>query len=348
MSDEIEITINENSSVPKYKQIADCIINGMAKGLIKSGQRLPSINNMSEDYYLSRDTVEKAYKTLRERKIIIAVRGKGYYTTDIVIENKLNILFMLNKPSTYKMEIYDSFINEIGANGVVSMFLYYCDENLFVNELEKKIGAFDYYVIMPHFRDEVSGHISYTEKIIDVLNKIPKQKLIFIDNDKPPLQGDFGSVFQDFNNDIFHALEEGWEKIRKYKKIIMVYPEKAHYPYPRRILLGFKQFCNHHHLNFEIIDEIFEDMELEKHQIYITLRERDLVNLIRQIRSKKLILGKDLGVISYNETPLKDLLGITVISTDFKMMGKTAAAMILEKKIIKKKNNFIYIKRKSI
>jgi len=40
--------------------------------------------------------------------------------------------------------------------------------------------------------------------------------------------------------------------------------------------------------------------------------------------------GIDTGVISYNDTPMKKYVknGITVISTDFEMMGKTAAGFI--------------------
>jgi DNA-binding LacI/PurR family transcriptional regulator len=70
-------------------------------------------------------------------------------------------------------------------------------------------------------------------------------------------------------------------------------------------------------------------MELQK-DIFITIRERDLVNLVKQVRQNNLKLGEDIGIISYNETPLKELLGITVITTDFKAMGESAAYMILK------------------
>ena len=53
-------------------------------------------------------------------------------------------------------------------------------------------------------------------------------------------------------------------------------------------------------------------------------------------------------MISYNETPLKELLGITVISTDFKAMGETAAYMVLKNKKEKVKNVFKYIERNSV
>jgi DNA-binding LacI/PurR family transcriptional regulator len=61
--------------------------------------------------------------------------------------------------------------------------------------------------------------------------------------------------------------------------------------------------------------------------------EDDLVNLIEKILGQKLELGKDVGVISYNETSSKKIImkGITTISTDFKMMGEKAAELILNK-----------------
>ncbi len=48
----------------------------------------------------------------------------------------------------------------------------------------------------------------------------------------------------------------------------------------------------------------------------------------------KLELGQQVGVISYNETPLKKIIsnGITTISTDFKEMGVMAARQILDNK----------------
>jgi DNA-binding LacI/PurR family transcriptional regulator len=59
-------------------------------------------------------------------------------------------------------------------------------------------------------------------------------------------------------------------------------------------------------------------------------------------------LGKDIGIISYNDTPLKELLGITVISTDFNIMGETAASMILNNEKGEIKVPFNFIDRNSI
>ena len=89
-------------------------------------------------------------------------------------------------------------------------------------------------------------------------------------------------------------------------------------------------------------------MELNSRDVYITIEETDLVKLVQQVNAKKLTLGQDIGIISYNDTPLKSLLGITVISTDFKTMGETAAYMVLRDKKEKVKNVFKYIERNSV
>tara|TARA_B110000467_G_scaffold36114_1_gene32930 strand:- start:428 stop:748 length:321 start_codon:yes stop_codon:yes gene_type:complete len=100
----------------------------------------------------------------------------------------------------------------------------------------------------------------------------------------------------------------------------------------------------------ELIHQISSDHKLKKNMAYIVIKESDLVNLIKNIRLSKLELAKEIGVLSYNDTPLKEILseGISVISTDFKAMGNLAAVCILKKKNILQKNKFRFIKRNSL
>lgn len=348
MSQSIEIKINESSRVPKYKQIVDIIINDISKGKLKIGEKIPSINELSELCYLSRDTVEKAYKQLKEQKVIVSVKGKGYYTAKTDLISKINVFFMINKLSSYKMMIYNSFVNSIGINGHVTLSIYHCEESIFTRTLERNLGAFDYYVIMPHFKAEDMKHQSITDASHDMIERIPKDKLIILDNDKLEIKGSYGAVYQDFQEDIYKALKKGLKKLEAYDKLVLVYPTKSVYPYPRRIVHGFRKFCSKYDFDFEILDEIYDDMDLDSKDTYVIIEENDLVNLVRQVRHKNLILGKDIGIISYNDTPLKDLLGINVISTHFKAMGETAAYLVLNNKKEKVKNVFEYIERNSV
>jgi DNA-binding LacI/PurR family transcriptional regulator len=85
-------------------------------------------------------------------------------------------------------------------------------------------------------------------------------------------------------------------------------------------------------------------------EAYIVIEETDLVSLIKQCKVKGLKIGSEIGIISYNETPLKEILldGITVISTDHNKMGETAANLILSNSTEKVKNPFVLIRRRSL
>ncbi len=78
--------------------------------------------------------------------------------------------------------------------------------------------------------------------------------------------------------------------------------------------------------------------------------EDDLVTLIEKILATKLKVGKNVGVISYNETPLKKIIlnGITTISSDFEMMGKSTAQLILNHSVQHIENPFYLTIRSSL
>ncbi len=344
----IEIRIDQESRIPKYRQIVNSIISDIERGILTVGQRVPSINEISEEYYLSRDTVEKAYNVLKEKQIIISAKGKGYYVARNVFPSKVNILFLLNKLSSYKLRIFNSFVNSLGHTAQVDLTIYHCDPKVFLHAIHDTMGRYDHYVVMPHFKDDLLAHQNTNTQIIDALRKIPEDKLLILDNRLPGLNRNVASVYQDFKMDIYEALREGHERLQRYSKLILVYPRKTVYPYPIDILHGFQKFCSDYDFSFEVLEEIYPDMELRPRDAYIIIEEMDLVNLVKQVRDKNLIMGNDIGIISYNDTPLKDLLGITVISTDFQVMGETAAYMILKKKNESVKNVFSFINRNSI
>jgi len=53
------LKIDSESEIPKYKQVVDLFVSDIEAGIFRQGQRIPSINETSEELLLSRDTVEK-------------------------------------------------------------------------------------------------------------------------------------------------------------------------------------------------------------------------------------------------------------------------------------------------
>ncbi|NHE58465.1 GntR family transcriptional regulator [Cyclobacterium plantarum] len=342
------VRLDENSRIPKYQQIVNSIIEDIENAHLLVGDKIPSINEISEEHYLSRDTVEKAYNQLKEKKIILSVKGKGYYVAKNISTSRLSVLFLLNKLSNYKLKTYNSFIDSMGADAQVDLHIYHCDPRLLKNILNENMGAYDYYVLMPHFKSEHEGHYNLDEEVMRCLKKIPNEKLIIMDNQIPQLGESVSAIYQDFKNDIYNALCEGIFQLQHYEKLMLVYPLETVYPYPKEILMGFKKFCQDFDFDFEVLETVYPEMELRPKDAFVVIEENDLVNLVKQVREQHYELGREIGIISYNDTPLKELLGITVISTDFKLMGETAAYMIKKNKRESVKNVFKFINRGSV
>jgi len=314
------LTIDEGSKVPKYQQVVDTIVSDIEIGIVKVGDKIPSINETSEEYYLSRDTVEKAYKILRKRGIITAVRGKGFYVSSTGKNEERRVLLIFNKLSDHKKTIYNSFVKNVGTGFTVDLQVHNADSRTLEKIIIESLGRYDYYALMPHLRDE-------TDSVKAAINKIPKERLILLNKDMDGIEGNYGCVFEDFELDIHQALYTGLEKIKKYNRLILVFPTDNYYCFGIR--KGFTNFCEEEGFEYDVIERACHQ-QVNIGELYIVIEEVDLVELIKKANASNLRLGKDVGVITYNDTPFKEILagGISVLSTDFNKMGDTLADMI--------------------
>lgn len=346
--EELDIRVDSGSRIPKYRQIVNSIVEDIKRGTLTVGQRIPSINEISEEFYLSRDTVEKAYAFLKEKKIIVSARGKGYYVSRTDVDSGASVLFMLNKLSPFKLQIFNSFVSAMGGHAQVDLSVYHGDPRILLTTLHENTGRYDHYVLVPHFCDNIPHQNDICVEVIEALRRIPEDKLLIIDNYLTDLQRNVAAVFQDFRKDIYEALQEGIQDLKAYRKLHLVFPRATVYPFFHDIVRGFRKFCADYSFECDVKDNIHEDTPICEGDTYIIIEESDLVSLMKTLRSRNLTPGKEVGVISYNDSPLKDLLGITVITTDFQAMGETAAYMILKKKKDVVKNVFSMIKRTSL
>lgn len=335
------IHIDEHSSTPKYLQISDAVINAIESGFLKSDDILPSINEISCRLDMARDTVDKGYRYLKGIGVIISVPGKGFYVSDIKPKHRLKVLLLFNKLSTHKKIIYDAFIGELGSDAYVDFYIYNNSFALFKKFIsEKRLENYSHFVIIPHFID---GH----EFTLEIINTLPKDKLILMDKLIPQIIGNYGAVYEDFRLDIFNALKKALNELSKYKTLKIIFPKKSYFP--TEILEGFLSFVQEYAFSHKVVDNIMEE-SINHGDVFIVLMEDDLVLLLERIINMNFEIGKDVGIISYNETPIKKILlnGITTISTDFVFMGLTAAKMILEGPLEKVVIPFKYTKRNSL
>jgi len=317
------IKLDDYSVTPKYLQVANSILKGIEEKNIKKDYILPSINNLSGELEISRNTAEKAYKHLKDMDIIRSVPGKGYFIATTDIKHQLKIFLIFNKLSVHKKIIYDSFVRTLGENAIIDFYIYNNDFSLFKKLLMERKNDYSYYVIIPHF-------LEGGENASDIINTIPKEKLVLISHLLTGIDGNYAAVLEDFESDIYNALSEARERLEKYHTLKIIFPEYTYHP--RKILNGFYRFCQDYAFKHEVIRQP-QSINIKEGVVYISLMEDDLIILVKKVLESKMEVGKQVGIISYNETPIKQIIldGITTISTDFKMMGEKAAELILER-----------------
>jgi len=314
--------VDEYSAVPKYLQLTKSVLTALEEGRLKKNDTLPSINELSYELEISRDTAEKGYKHLKNLGILGSIPGKGYYILNEDYNQKLKICLMFNKLSNHKKIIYDAFVDAIGENVAIDFYIYNNDFNQFKDLLTAKTEQYSHYVIIPHFLESDAQEY-------EILNTIPKNKLILMDKMIAEITGEYGAAYENFQQDIYQALEEAIIPLTKYKTLKLVFPDNSYFPV--EIKKGFSKFCQEYGFAQKVISNANRE-PINEGDVFINLMEDDLVTLIERIKTINLEIGSQVGLISYNETPWKKVIlnGITTISTDFRRMGVIAANLILE------------------
>ena len=199
--------------------------------------------------------------------------------------------------------------------------------------LDTYLDQYEYYVITPHFPlDEDSQR-----RITKQLNRIPYRKLIMLDRLQPNFPGNFGAVYQDFENDIYYGLMEGLDTRPRASVIrVITLPQSL---YGASIRKGVERFSRESSIPVEFLTEAPD--EIHSGETFLVLNSQlddGLVQLVRKIQSAGLQIGKDVRIISYNESDMNELVlgGLTTVSADFRAMGRLAAEMILSHQLSKK------------
>jgi DNA-binding transcriptional regulator YhcF (GntR family) len=324
------IAIENNSGIPKYKQIIISIERTIDNGTLKKDDKLPSINKVCLEFSLSRDTVLQAYDELKKRGIIYAILGKGYYvkSTQVTIQQKIFLLF--DELNIFKEDLYNSVLLNIGKNAQVDIFFHHFNAKVFEKLIDDANGNYTKYIIMPTNLPNASTHIK----------TLPVNEVYILDQTNDELKS-YPAVYQNFTKNIYDGLLKGKNRLLKYKKLVMIFPG---YKEPIGMKIGFEKFCTDYQFEYEVISE-FKKRDILKGEVYIIPNDRDLVSVIEKSQAQGFVIGQDYGVVSYNETPLKKIVenGITTISTDFEAMGKIVAQMTLtdKKEQIENKSSLI-------
>ena len=313
---EKDITFGQQTT--KVQQLADMLSQAISMKQYHDGDLLPSINILSKEYGVSRDTVFKAFINLRERGLIDSTPGKGYYVTNQLKQ----VLLLLDEYSPFKEALYNSFIKHLPITFKVDLLFHQYNERLFNTIIRESAGKYNKYVVMNFDNENLSN----------ALNKIPASKLLLLDFGKFE-KSTYSYICQDFDENFYNALTQLNETLGKYRKISLAFPKTLKHPQSSKQF--FKTFCKKNNYKSEIIEDT-EQLTINKGEAYIAIKQQDVVSIIKCGRSKGLECGKDYGLIAYNDIPSYEVIdnGITSLSINWEMMGDKAAMFVRDNTLV--------------
>lgn len=311
--------VNFNHSSTKIKTLIDTINLSIMHGKLKVGDNLMSINEASAFFKVSRDTVFKAYTELKRTGVIDSTPQKGYFVKDEV--NR--VLLLLDTYSPFKKDLYDKFVENLPENYKVDLIFHQYNESLFETILQESIGKYSMYLVMNFSNDKLS----------ETLKTIPTGKLLLLDFGNFE-KSEFSYICQDFNQSLYDSLKDGIDAIRKYRKLVYVFPEDLRHPVSS--IEYFRQFCVDFGFEYALVRRNSEWKGVEADCLYLCITTEDMVKIVKNADLNGYKPGREIGLIAYNDDPVLEIIknGISSISIDFGLMGKKAAGFVRSKSLI--------------
>lgn len=317
-----QIEINADSATPKYLQVKEAIVRAVHQDRIKPNTLLPSINEMSYCLKISRDTVERGYKRLKEIGMLGSIPGKGFYIKADNGHPNLRIFLLFNELNDQTKKVYDALAEALQGMAFIELYSYNNSYPLFEDLIRRRRDDYTHYVIIPPLAAE-------EDTLQACIQTLPQEKVILIGNRQPSLKANHAVVNEDLEKNIYEALEKELSRVLKYKTIKVLVPADH---YPEDLVNGINRFATFYGLTCETTQTI-DRQSIHAGDLFIQIVENDLVTLIGEIQARGLLIGKQVGIISCTENVYKKLLldGITTVSTDFHFLGKEAARLITQK-----------------
>jgi DNA-binding transcriptional regulator YhcF (GntR family) len=309
---ELKFNVDDNSNTLKFQQLVDAIMDAISRNQLKAGEMLPSVNQIMKESNLSRDTVFKAYAELKKRGVVESVPNRGYFVTRKITK----VFLFLDTFKAYKEVLYGSFLKHLPKNISVDLHFHHYNINQFEKIVLESLGKYSKYIIMNFDHPKIPG----------IIQKLPAEQLLVIDWNIYATEK-HSAVYQNFGQPVYDCLAANKEKIAWYKEFIFYYPAFTYHP--KDSIYYFEKFCTDFGIKHSVIFEE-EKFKIKKGSLYFLVSDRTLAGFLDQCSEKIFEPGRDVGVISYNETPMKKYVknGITVISTDFELMGQKAAEFV--------------------
>jgi DNA-binding transcriptional regulator YhcF (GntR family) len=310
--------IDEKGRTPKFLQLVNGIIRHIETGRLKPGDRLPSIIETSTEYYLARATVEKAYTSLLKSGHLTSQYRKGFFIADR--QGPKRVLFVVAKLNESSQTLFNAVSERLGRKYKVDLFTYEYRQEYLCDILRNQAGNYQHVVLMPHYLGE-------TDEVRLALQKIPRDRLVFLDAAPAPDQRPAPSVCYGCGDQFRQLLEQHAPLYKKYQRLHFVTTDAEYIP--AEWYRAFLDFTTRHGLDGRILDAL-DEAPLRPGNAYLLVDDADLFSALKEMDRRQLTPGRDVGLVAFNDAGYKELLGggISVISLDLPAIGSLTADLI--------------------
>lgn len=104
---------------PIYEQIKDKIKDLIIRGVLKEGEKIPSVREMATSLAINPNTIQKAYKDLENEGYIYSLRAKGSFVapqSEAAREDKRKKLYEQLSETVKEMAFLKISLDEITEN----------------------------------------------------------------------------------------------------------------------------------------------------------------------------------------------------------------------------------------
>ena len=109
----------------KYQKIFTTLKNQIDQGILKTGDRLPSVRQLASQYACSKDTVQRALLELSYKNYIYAKPQSGYYVLEEETGKHTDLPLRLKEDRFQAFEDFRTCINETLVGRDNYLFNYY-------------------------------------------------------------------------------------------------------------------------------------------------------------------------------------------------------------------------------
>lgn len=317
-------TLEKSLFLSKHECLVNGIIDSIDAKVLGQGDILPSVNNMVNELGYARKTIVKAYDELKERGIVESKKRLGYFIASEATQQKLKVAILLYAFQTFQEDFYNILRKKLGKDIQLDVFFHHQNPSVYKSILQDIKAKYGMLVVAPIQDPELKM----------VFKEISSTKILFIDR-YFSLGPDYSFIAQEFKESFYKALCELEPTLQRFEELVLLFKEKS--DYPKGIKVAFDKFCKEKNLNSRVQPE-YVDHSIKKGRVYFTIGDTDLWKILRDCKRNGLKIGTDVGILSQNDSPAKELIGggISTFSTNFIAMAEETASYVLNRNPIQK------------